>query len=125
MARVYTFGKEPPEGVPVSPEYEELAARFKEAGGGPWRCPTGKSTREPGESAEASEEATTPADWVGERVRAFMEADEEVQGMLLGVTEHGAVIGVEGRRQIGPCFYAWKVVRWMYPVDRQEINERR
>ena len=64
-------------------------------------------------------EGKKPADWVGERVRAYMETGEEVQGALLDVTEHGIVVGRKGTHVEGPCFYSWRIIQWLEPVDRQ------
>ncbi len=63
-------------------------------------------------------EEISPADWVGERVRTRMENDEEVQGTLQGVTEHGVIINRRGQREEGTCFHSWKIVRrrrWKRP----------
>jgi hypothetical protein len=121
LAHVYTFDKEPPEGMEVHPEYAELATRL---GGAVSRASPAEPPQEDAEEPDMGVGAS-PSEWIGERVRAFMEADEEVQGTLRGVTKHGVVIEVGGRRQRGPCYYSWQIVRWMYPVDRQTINEDR
>lgn len=83
LAHVFTFDEEPPEGVEIYPEYADLAGKLR-----------GAEPQEQAETVRGAEEAGTnddgsPSGWVGERVRAFMEADEEVQGALLAVTEHG------------------------------------
>ena len=70
-----------------------------------------------------AENVEKPSEWVGERVRAYMDPAEEVQGVLKAVTDHGVVIDVGARRRQGPCFYSWQMVRQIYPVDRQTINE--
>jgi hypothetical protein len=114
LAHVYTFDKELPEGVDIHPDYTALAAKLG------W---TASRPEEPAPDVEAHTSATEgPSEWVGERVRALLEADEEVQGTLLDATEHGVVIDVRARRQQGPCFYSWKLIRWMYPVDRQTVG---
>jgi hypothetical protein len=115
LAYVFAFDEEPPEGVGVYPEYANLAARFG------W-TETAEEAPPSVVQGPDGDDAAAPSNWVGERVRALMEADERVQGTLRSVTEHGVVIDVGARRQQGPCFYSWKVVRWMYPVDRQTIN---
>jgi hypothetical protein len=119
LAHVFTFDKELPEGVEVPSEYADLAAQI-----GWTESPLAEAAHDAGELPDTAA-VEMPSEWVGERVRAFMEADEEVQGTLLGVTAHGIVIDVGARRQQGPCFYSWQMVRWMYPVDRQTINESR
>jgi len=112
LAHVFTYNTEPPEDMELYPKYVELAAQL-----------VGAESQE-GDLAEGREETsmsegTMPTNWIGERVRVAMQTDEEVQGTLKGVTEHGIVVYVRGRRQEGPCYYSWKDVRWMYPIDRQ------
>lgn len=127
LTNVYTYDKEPPEGERVYPVYEELAARLKEAGGGPVELPEWTGLPEPEVVKEIEEQVVsegggaTPADWVGERVRAYMETGEEVQGTLQSVTEHGVVIDRRSRPSSpsGPCFYSWRIVQWLDPLDRQ------
>ena len=75
------------------------------------------------ESITVAENVEEPSEWVGERIRAYMVPPEEVQGVLKAVTDHGVVIDVGARRRQGPCFYSWQMVRWIYPIDRQTINE--
>jgi hypothetical protein len=75
------------------------------------------------EGVAVAENVEEPSEWVGERVRAFMDPAEEVQGVLKAVTDHGVVIDVGARRRQGPFFYSWQMVRWIYPIDRQTINE--
>jgi hypothetical protein len=36
-----------------------------------------------------AENVEKPSEWVGERVRAYMDPAEEVQGVLKAVTDHG------------------------------------
>lgn len=113
LAHVFTYDKEPPEDMKLHPKYVELAAQLAGAES------RGAVTMGSREEFGVSEGTTTPADWIGERVSAGMQTDEEVQGTLEGVNEHGIIVHVRGRRQEGPCYYSWKDVRWMYPVDRQ------
>lgn len=71
-------------------------------------------------------EGTTPADWVGERVRVRTNNGEEMSGVLEGVTEHGVVVnGSRGRgSDRGPTYFSWGVLEWIYPRDRQQSAER-
>lgn len=64
-------------------------------------------------------EGKTPADWIGEKVRARMYTDEEVTGILEGVTDHGFIIDVSSRREKGPSYYSWQNYRWMYPTEQR------
>jgi hypothetical protein len=68
-------------------------------------------------------EGMTPAEWVGERVRARMETDEEISGTLEGITDHGIIINKDGGRQRGPSFYSWSIVQWITAYDRQTTGE--
>ncbi len=127
LTHAFTYDEEPPEDASIHPSYEELAARLKAAGGGPVEIPEFELEPKP-EADESKEEyvasesgGATPADWVGERVRAYMETGEEVQGTLQSVDAHGVVIDRRARppSPSGPCFYSWRIVQWLDPLDRQ------
>jgi hypothetical protein len=56
------------------------------------------------------------ADWAGERVNTRMETDEEVRGTLQSVPEPGVIIERVEQREVGPCFYSWSIVRWIFLI---------
>ena len=67
-------------------------------------------------------EGKSPADWIGEKVMARMDSEEEVTDTLEGVTDHGFIIDVSNRRGKGPSYYSWHRTSWMYPTEQRRTG---